>query len=77
MRKARRPRKSDPQRQNFESLISLAIMSVGRQQAWSFSKGLSLSIDVIEVALNRAERRNALGKELLAQVDRRLVEGSS
>jgi len=26
-------------------------------------------IDVVEIALNRVERRNALGKQLLAQVE--------
>jgi hypothetical protein len=29
-----------------------------------------LIIDVVEIALNRAERRNALGKELLTQVNK-------
>jgi enoyl-CoA hydratase/carnithine racemase len=28
-----------------------------------------LIVDVVEIAFNRVERRNALGKELLAQLD--------
>ncbi len=31
---------------------------------------LFLIIDIVEIALNRAERRNALGKQLLAQVNK-------
>jgi hypothetical protein len=41
-----------------------------RHIIFSLKFRLSFVIDIIEIALNRVDRRNALGRQLLSQVDR-------
>lgn len=49
-------------------------MNVRRDLFTLNDANLSCIVDVLEIALNRAERRNALGKQLLSEVGQHLVE---
>ena len=49
-------------------------MNVRRDMFTLNDANLSCIVDVLEIALNRAERRNALGKQLLSEVGQHLVE---